>query len=227
MAKSLSGVIIHLKNGTKAAIEAQNPTPAKGEFLFEIDTHQFKVGDGATAYNNLPYGGMIVSSSSTNGHIKINGNEMTVYQLPSNVPLLGEDGKLDNAVLPALSISSTSVVADQAAMLALDAQEGDLAVRTDGTGSWILTASPASTLANWTPLAAPTDAVRSVNAKTGIVVLTTSDISEGADHLYFTDARASASFAANFAQQSYTGLSDGNKLISTDDTLIIDCGTVQ
>jgi len=44
-----------------------------------------------------------------------------------NVPVLGADGKLDTAVLPALAISDTFVVATQAAMLALTAQVGDIA----------------------------------------------------------------------------------------------------
>jgi hypothetical protein len=57
-------------------------------------------------------------------------------------------------------------------MLALsNAQEGDVAVRTDLNKSFILKASPYSTLANWQELLTPTDAVTSVNGSTGAVTI--------------------------------------------------------
>ena len=65
------------------------------------------------------------------------------------------------------------IVASQTAMLALSAaQEGDVAVRTDLSKSFILKASPYSTLANWQELLSPTDAVTSVNGSTGAVSIT-------------------------------------------------------
>jgi hypothetical protein len=73
--------------------------------------------------------------------------------------------------LPALAITTTQVVASQAAMLALTAQIGDVAVRTDVNKSFILTATPASTLANWQELLTPTDAVLSVDGGTGAISL--------------------------------------------------------
>lgn len=96
-----------------------------------------------------------------------------------NVPILGSDGKLDTAVLPALAISDTFVVASQAAMLAVAAQVGDVAVRTDLNKSLILKTEPASTLANWQELLTPTDAVTSVAGKTGAVTLTKTDVGLG------------------------------------------------
>ena len=56
-------------------------------------------------------------------------------------------------------------------MLALTAQAGDIAVRTDVSKTFILVASPASTLANWQELLTPTDSVLSVDGQTGIVDL--------------------------------------------------------
>jgi len=73
--------------------------------------------------------------------------------------------------LPALAISETSVVNSQANMLALTAQVGDVAVRTDVNKSFILTATPASTLGNWQELLTPTDAVLSVDGGTGAISL--------------------------------------------------------
>ena len=80
-------------------------------------------------------------------------------------------GKVPTDHLPALAISETSVVNSQSAMLALTAQIGDIAVRTDVNKSFILTATPASTLGNWQELLTPTDAVLSVDGTTGAVSL--------------------------------------------------------
>jgi len=73
--------------------------------------------------------------------------------------------------LPALAITTTQVVNSQANMLALTAQVGDVAVRTDVNKSFILTATPATTLANWQELLTPTDAVLSVDGSTGAISL--------------------------------------------------------
>lgn len=48
-----------------------------------------------------------------------------------NVPILDTNGKLDVNILPALALTNTNVVASETAMLALTAEIGDLAVRTD------------------------------------------------------------------------------------------------
>ena len=93
-----------------------------------------------------------------------------------DIPVLDASGKLDTSVLPALSISETFVVSSQDAMLALSAQTGDIAVRTDVNKSFILKEEPASTLANWQELLSPPDAVSSVNSKTGAVVISASDL---------------------------------------------------
>jgi hypothetical protein len=96
-----------------------------------------------------------------------------------NVPIIGANGKLDDSVIPSIAISDTFVVATQAAMLALTAEVGDIAVRTDLNKSFILKASPATTLANWQELLSPTSPVQSVAGKTGAVTLTASDVGLG------------------------------------------------
>jgi hypothetical protein len=89
---------------------------------------------------------------------------------------LGSDGKLASSYLPALAISNTSVDASQAAMLALTAEVGDIAVRTDLGKSFILRVDGASTLSNWQELLTPTDAVLSVNGQVGAVILSASGL---------------------------------------------------
>ena len=80
-------------------------------------------------------------------------------------------GKIPSGQLPATAIAEIFVVASQAAMLALTAQTGDIAVRTDVSKSFILSEAPASTLANWVELLSPTDAVQSVDGNTGVITL--------------------------------------------------------
>jgi len=89
----------------------------------------------------------------------------------SGIASLDGSGLIPTNQLPALAITETSVVVSQAAMLALTAQVGDVAVRTDVNKSFILTASPATTLGNWQELLTPTDAVLSVDGNTGAVSL--------------------------------------------------------
>ena len=93
-----------------------------------------------------------------------------------NVPVLDASGKLVESVIPAVAITDTFVVDSQTAMLALNAQKGDIAIRTDLNKSFVLQTQPASTLENWKELLAPTDGVLSVNGKTGTVILTGADI---------------------------------------------------
>jgi hypothetical protein len=89
-----------------------------------------------------------------------------------NVPVLNSSGKLADSVVPKIAMTNTYVVASQTAMLGLSAaQEGDVAVRTDLNKSFILKATPYSTLANWQELLTPTDAVTSVNGSTGAVTI--------------------------------------------------------
>lgn len=136
-----------------------------------------------------------------------------------NVPVLGAGGKLSEAVIPAIAITDTFVVDSQAAMLALGAQQGDVAVRTDVNKTFILKVAPATTLANWVELETPTDAVTSVNGLTGAVTLTTSEVAEGSN-LYFTTARANA----NWVTHASTELTDSDTLLRTTDTFILNGG---
>ena len=90
---------------------------------------------------------------------------LTQVGAANGVASLGSDGKLITSQIPDVTITDTFVVASQTAMLALTAQVGDVAVRTDLNKSFILKTAGASTLANWQELLTPTDSVLSVVAK--------------------------------------------------------------
>lgn len=84
-------------------------------------------------------------------------------------------GTLPTSVLPPLAINDIFTVVSQAEMLALTAQRGDVAVRSDVNRTYILAAEPASTLANWTQINGASD-VTSVSGRTGAVTLTKADV---------------------------------------------------
>ena len=80
-------------------------------------------------------------------------------------------GKIPTGQLPAIAVTDTFVVSSEAAMLALTADVGDIAIRSDLNKSFILRATPATTLSNWNELLTPTDIVLSVDGNTGVVNL--------------------------------------------------------
>lgn len=92
------------------------------------------------------------------------------------IPVLDVNGKLSTTILPALAINDTFPIDSEAAMLALTAEVGDVAVRRDLSKSFILKATPATDIANWQELLSPAGGVSSVNTKTGAVTLTASDV---------------------------------------------------
>jgi len=142
-----------------------------------------------------------------------------------NVPVLDSNGKLDTSVIPALALTEITVVANEAAMLALTAQPGDVAVREDVSKTFMLKQAPASTAANWVELKTPADKVQSVNGKTGTVVLGTDDIDEGSTNLYYTETRATSNFNTNFALASSTSLADTANIVYVGDAIAATCIT--
>jgi hypothetical protein len=129
---------------------------------------------GAIAMGTSKITGLGTPTTSTDAATKAYADLMvplTEKSAANGVASLDASGKVPAAELPDISITSTQVVANQAAMLALTAEVGDVAVRTDVNKTFILTASPPSTLANWQELLTPTDSVLSVDGLTGAVDL--------------------------------------------------------
>lgn len=112
----------------------------------------------------------------------------------NGIATLDAGSKIPAAQLPAIAITDTFVVGSQAAMLALTAQTGDIAVRTDLSETFILKGTDPTNLGDWQQLLSPGGTVTSVNGYTGTVVLTTTDIAEGTN-LYYLDSRARAAIS--------------------------------
>ena len=95
----------------------------------------------------------------------------------NGVASLNASGTIPSSQLPPVSISSTSVVSSDVDMLALSsATVGSIAIRTDLNKNYILSALPASTLANWVELLTPAAPVQTVNGYTGSINLSKVDI---------------------------------------------------
>lgn len=97
---------------------------------------------------------------------------------PNGFASLGADGKVPSDQLNPLAITSVFTAADEAAMLALTTQEGDVVVRTDLSTSYIRNTGASGTMSDYTELLTPGGAntVVSVNNKTGAVTLTKADL---------------------------------------------------
>jgi hypothetical protein len=98
----------------------------------------------------------------------------------NGIASLDSSGKIPTAQLPNIALHQTFVVNSQAAMLALAADTGDVAVRTDVSKTFILASEPATTLGNWQELLT-SDAVVSVDGQTGIVDLSASYVNVSGD----------------------------------------------
>ena len=163
----------------------------------------------------------------------LDGTTLDLTQVPTGIPTASIDG-LDGALadkadldgegkvlanqLPALALTTVYTVISEAAMLALDAVQGNVCVITEGDdqGTYILADTDPTILANWVPLTAPTNTVQSVNGQTGIVSLDADDVGSPSD-AEFTAALAdkvdTAVYEAGIADK--TSSSDVQDLIST------------
>lgn len=102
---------------------------------------------------------------------------ITMQKAAANgIATLNSVGQIPSAQLPPLVITSTFVVNSQAAQLALTTQEGDVAIRSDLPATFIRNAGLTGTMTDWNQIATPTDLILSVNGKTGVVVLTKTDV---------------------------------------------------
>lgn len=130
----------------------------------------------------------------------------------NGVATLDAGGKIPSAQIPAVAITSVYVVANQAARLALTAQEGDVAVQTDNGLTYILSTNDPTQNADWIQITAA-GAVTSVNGQTGTVSLDTDDVAEGTTNKYYTATQARTDLiASSIVDGDTTHSPDGNSV---------------
>ena len=115
--------------------------------------------------------------------------------------------------LPATALTSVQTAANQAAMLALTAQEGDVIVRSDELKTYMHNGGSAGTMADFTLLATPTDSVTSVDGATGVVTLNHDTLTGfvAAEHVDWALTNAANIHADNYTDTVY----DDTTLTST------------
>ncbi|MHA6626873.1 hypothetical protein ACU61A_15670 [Pseudonocardia sichuanensis] len=115
-------------------------------------------------------------------------------------------GTVPTSALPALAVNSVSVVADEAAMLALVAERGDMAIREDTGRTYVLASDAPSTLGDWIEVLAAGQ-VASVAGKTGVVLLNATDVGlDQVDNVSAAELRARASHTGTQAISTVSGL---------------------
>ena len=115
------------------------------------------------------------------------------------------NGVIPTSQIPREAMGDTVVVASQAEMLALtpeQVQPGDLAIRTDGAGSFILKDTDPSALGSWVRLNSPTDAVTSVNGQIGDVTLSAANVGAATPQQVSDAVGAVEITAARYADQA-------------------------
>jgi hypothetical protein len=119
---------------------------------------------------------------------------------PNGAASLGADGKVPAAQIPPIALNDVFTVTSQAAMLALTAQTGDMAIRTDlGNQAYILAADPATTLGNWMP----------IQQSLAVSLQAIGAITPAADTLpYFTGAATAASTSLTAHMRAALGDAD-------------------
>jgi len=167
-----------IKDGSNVAVWS-NAIPSRltantfqGDFsqLFKDES-----GNTAVAINQAGHSLTVADEAGTT-QITLNGVTGTVtasaIQAASMgttpIPAANITGTINAANLPALAITDVFTVASQAAMLALSAEKGDVAVRSDVGKTFILSTNSPTTLADWKEVSA-IGVVTSVNGATGAI----------------------------------------------------------
>ena len=148
------------------------------------------------------------TGTSTNAQIGINAG------VANGVATLDADGKVPTTQLPPLAVNDTFVVASQTAMLALTAQTGDIAVRTDVTKTFILTASPASTLANWQEILTPpgVTSITATSPLTGGTITSTGSIGINQTALSIATTQLTGTISDSQLASGVTQSGESNKI---------------
>lgn len=122
------------------------------------------------------------ATASTKGKVLLAGDlagtadAPTVPKLASKADLVG--GQVPTSQLPAVALVKPNSVSDRAGMLALTAQEGDVAVITSGAdkGTYMLGSGSPTSFASWVKLVSPDAPVQSVNGQSGTVNLDAANV---------------------------------------------------
>jgi len=157
----------------------------------------------------------------------------TTAQVKASLAIAYADiaGTVPTAALPPLAINEVFLVDDQAAMLALTAQRGDMAIRADDGRTYVLASDSPATLADWKEVLAAGQ-VQSVAGRSGVVVLVKADVGLGlvdntsdAGKPISTATQAALDAKAPVASPTFIGTTTTPRLI-TPPVNLVDAATI-
>lgn len=158
-------------------------TPTNGQLTFSVSfltSRVLTVNNIAPVANNVTINAASVGLGNVDNTSDLNKPISNPTQTALNNKADLVNGVIPTAQIPAIPTSEfLGVVANQAAMLALNGQKGDFANRSDTSTTWIITGDNPTQLSSWTQLSYPAAAVTSVNGATGAVVLGKNDVGLG------------------------------------------------
>jgi len=114
---------IQFRRGTASEWTTANPTLAVAEFGVETDTDKFKLGDGATAWTSLAYGGIkgddgtsgVVTATSPltyNAGTSTVGIDLSTYDTSAEVDTKVADSKLASFITDATTARTLATATD-------------------------------------------------------------------------------------------------------------------
>ena len=122
--------------------------------------------NGYPLTTNITLSGSDIGLGSVTNDAQVKRSEMG---LSGGVATLGSTGKIPTSQLDPIAITSTYVVGSSGAQIALEAQEGDVCIRTDEKKSYIQNGGTSGGMSNWTWLQTPDSTVLSVFGRAGTV----------------------------------------------------------
>lgn len=143
---------IRLRHGTASAWTAANPVLNAGEPGVETDTGMFKIGDGTTAWTVLGYAALTTAAGDTRYVLASSKGAV------NGVATLDAGGKIPSGQLPAApKLVTVTTAANQAARLALPADDDAMfVVQTDTSTTYMIAAgADPTTNSNWIALPMP------------------------------------------------------------------------
>lgn len=158
-----------------------------------INTQEFTLPDVGTPGTYLSVTtdskGRVTTGTTTIPSTKVTGlgtaATKNIGTSSGQIPLIDSNNKLPESLIPKIAITDTFVIDSVAELTTLsDANVGNVAIVNNPTtpsenNTYILKTAPYSIAANWVVMSHPVDAVTSVNGKTGVVVISKTDVGLG------------------------------------------------
>lgn len=193
---SASGVLSTMKNNWNSAVDPSSINDFNAGYRLGsqwvnivsnesfVLTHSTGAGDAIwkSTTGNAAFDSHAADTSIHFTQAAISINEAQIADLQSyvlnsekgvlnGVATLDGSAKIPSAQLPALALTTINTVASEVDQIALVAQEGDVAIRTDLNKTFAHNGGVASDITDWSELLTPTDQVLSVDGLTGAVNL--------------------------------------------------------